>query len=412
MKSSSSFYVFEKWKDAPAHAFGSKTKSSLVPAEDKNAYSQILKELQEAAIFAKNYVLNGERLQTKQIKYSPKFGSRGHRPVDLWVSLCDVAADAFGYMPQVYAIASERGLEVGFAVSINEADYHDPSVKARNRTIVPLLNSKLPKATDAIVVSLEAALTAQGGWHYNNKTRLTPRDEMWGSYNSLSDMLTALKNSGAESGGGTICRVFDIAQLSLIDVEAEFANAMELFLPLIAVCAPTSWDKEIAANQDAVQQLSNSVSFDPSDVYDGRTRVLAEVARRQGQMKFREQLLKAYEGRCAITGTVVPAVLEAAHITPYLGQITNHVTNGLLLRADIHTLLDLHLIRIDPDKLTVHLAESLRATEYEQYEGQKILLPSRKSERPSIAALKKHFQGSGGSPSAPQQEGVINKPNG
>lgn len=33
-------------------------------------------------------------------------------------------------------------------------------------------------------------------------------------------------------------------------------------------------------------------------------------------------------------------VLEAAHVTPYLGPETNDITNGLLLRADLHTLLD------------------------------------------------------------------------
>src|ERR1700722_13744752 len=46
----------------------------------------------------------------------------------------------------------------------------------------------------------------------------------------------------------------------------------------------------------------------------------------------------------------IPWVLEAAHITPYMGASTNSLLNGLLLRADIHTLFNLGLISIDPDR--------------------------------------------------------------
>jgi HNH endonuclease len=52
-------------------------------------------------------------------------------------------------------------------------------------------------------------------------------------------------------------------------------------------------------------------------------------------------------------------VLEAAHIYPYRGDSTNHVANGLLLRADLHTLLDCGLPAIDPDGLRVAMAPSI-----------------------------------------------------
>ena len=48
-------------------------------------------------------------------------------------------------------------------------------------------------------------------------------------------------------------------------------------------------------------------------VEDGRKKILAEVARRQGQSSFRADLLEAYEGKCAISGTGVADVLQAAH---------------------------------------------------------------------------------------------------
>ncbi|WP_183629116.1 HNH endonuclease signature motif containing protein [Novosphingobium sediminicola] len=46
-------------------------------------------------------------------------------------------------------------------------------------------------------------------------------------------------------------------------------------------------------------------------------------------------------------------ILEAAHIVPHavIGQKGNDASNGILLRADIHTLFDLNLIRITPDYL-------------------------------------------------------------
>ncbi len=55
-----------------------------------------------------------------------------------------------------------------------------------------------------------------------------------------------------------------------------------------------------------------------------------------------------YEHRCVVTGCTVIAVLEAAHIRPYRRPEDNDVKNGLLLRADIHTLFDLNLLGIEP----------------------------------------------------------------
>jgi predicted restriction endonuclease len=66
-----------------------------------------------------------------------------------------------------------------------------------------------------------------------------------------------------------------------------------------------------------------------------RERTTTSIARRQGQPKFRGDLLKAYRGQCAITGFNAEQALEAAHIYPYKGNDTNKVWNGLLLRADI-----------------------------------------------------------------------------
>src|SRR5271155_3471993 len=41
-------------------------------------------------------------------------------------------------------------------------------------------------------------------------------------------------------------------------------------------------------------------------------------------------------------------LLEAAHISPYRGLQSNHPQNGLLLRADLHSLFDLGMLAVDP----------------------------------------------------------------
>ena len=66
-----------------------------------------------------------------------------------------------------------------------------------------------------------------------------------------------------------------------------------------------------------------------------------------------------------------PCGLEAAHINPYRGESDNHPDNGLLLRADIHTLFDLNLLGIEPDHFRVELHPSL-AKEYGDIAGTKL----------------------------------------
>lgn len=130
--------------------------------------------------------------------------------------------------------------------------------------------------------------------------------------------------------------------------------------------------------------------FDPESIRDGREKVLAEVKRRLGQPKFRKNLLTAYNGRCAVTGCTTAMVLEAAHIHPYRGLETNDVRNGLLLRADIHTLFDLGLITIDADN-RVTVAKTLADSDYSAFHGQALTMPSDSKCHPSAEALKWHF---------------------
>lgn len=155
----------------------------------------------------------------------------------------------------------------------------------------------------------------------------------------------------------------------------------------------TASQRTTFAHED--HQLQVMGVFDPTDTEDARKRTLSNIVRRQGQTKFRTQLLTLYGHRCAVSGCKVEAVLEAAHITPYLGPKTDHPTNGLILRGDLHTLFDLGLIAVETKAMTVLVSTVLDGTEYESYRGKPLHLPTEKSGQPSPAALEKHRNESG-----------------
>lgn len=133
----------------------------------------------------------------------------------------------------------------------------------------------------------------------------------------------------------------------------------------------------------------SSSTYSPNGVEDNRERALREITKRQGQGAFRSGLLTAYEGRCAITGSAVMQVLEAAHITPFLGPETNHVSNGLLLRSDLHTLWDRGLIYLCDD-LKLQLKPSLENSEYFGLAGKKVRARTNGAPGLSMDAIRSH----------------------
>lgn len=139
--------------------------------------------------------------------------------------------------------------------------------------------------------------------------------------------------------------------------------------------------------------LSDEAADDEFTLKDGdeRKRIERQICVRRGQQVFRDDLRKRYGDRCLVTGCKVLAVLEAAHIKPYQGEKDNHPENGLLLRADIHTLFDLDLLGIEPKSLRIELHPSLAdSAAYKNLAG-KTLRCSEK-QRPSKDALKLRYE--------------------
>jgi hypothetical protein len=102
--------------------------------------------------------------------------------------------------------------------------------------------------------------------------------------------------------------------------DAECVNAVRAFaLPLSAIANPSSQEPE--------------ASLDAKTVW-------AEVQRRLKQEAFRARVGERYGWRCAVSGTDVREVLDAAHLPGRDWRRHNLAEDGVMLRVDLHRLLD------------------------------------------------------------------------
>lgn len=116
---------------------------------------------------------------------------------------------------------------------------------------------------------------------------------------------------------------------------------------------------------------------------------------RLGQGTFRVLVTEAYDRRCAVTGERTLPVLEAAHIKSYAHEGPHLVSNGLLLRADLHKLFDDHYLTVTDDlRLLVSRRikeEFQNGREYYRYHGQPLAsLPADPHDRPARDFLRWH----------------------
>jgi len=120
------------------------------------------------------------------------------------------------------------------------------------------------------------------------------------------------------------------------------------------------------------------------------------VKPRLGQGIFRIAVLDAYERSCAVTGEHSLPVLEAAHILPYKKGGEHQVSNGLLLRSDLHRLFDKGYVTVTPElvfKVSPRLRDEWRnGRTYYPLDGAKLRVPPQERERPDPEMLTWHNQ--------------------
>ena len=120
----------------------------------------------------------------------------------------------------------------------------------------------------------------------------------------------------------------------------------------------------------------------------------ALIRPRLGQGAFRIAVTDAYQRRCAVTGERTLPALDAAHIRPYSEGGEHAVTNGLLLRRDIHCLFDLGYVTVTPEHI-FEVSPRIRkefenGRDYYALQDRRLILPLQPKLRPEPTALEWH----------------------
>lgn len=130
-----------------------------------------------------------------------------------------------------------------------------------------------------------------------------------------------------------------------------------------------------------------------------RRYALRAVKQRLHQASFREAVITAYNGRCALSGLPEPLLLDAAHIVADKDELLGQpvVPNGIPLSKIHHAAFDAHLIGIDPD-YRLHVSERLLVQKdgpmleaLKRLNGERIHLPVRERDRPDRERLERRF---------------------
>lgn len=126
----------------------------------------------------------------------------------------------------------------------------------------------------------------------------------------------------------------------------------------------------------------------PIIIEGGHTITLAK--RRRGQQEFRLGLLAAIGPNCFISGRNPEFVLEAAHIRGFAKHESHELSGGLLLRRDLHSLFDHHMLRINPFKWQVEVSPIIQTfPNYQIFHLQPVDPPS--SNPPNPDYLLEHY---------------------
>lgn len=154
-----------------------------------------------------------------------------------------------------------------------------------------------------------------------------------------------------------------------------------------------------------VGEKSNIVGVTSGIVFEKPKEIQAKYYVRESkvrghQAEFREEVLKAYGRKCAISGLPDDRLLQAAHIIPdaeYTGPQT--VRNGIALNYLHHKAYDSFLIGIDADH-TVHVSDILQSLKdgpllehgILSFDNKKLNLPRNREARPDQDLLNRKFE--------------------
>ncbi len=146
---------------------------------------------------------------------------------------------------------------------------------------------------------------------------------------------------------------------------------------------------------------------DPADFLEGRfpdneparRYAIRTVQQRLHQTTFRQAVIAAYEGRCAISGLPEPRLLDAAHIVNDRDEVLGQpvVPNGLPLTKLHHAAFDAHFLGVDTD-YRIHVSPRLLRQRdgptleaMKSLQGMTLRPPKRIKDRPDLDRLSVRF---------------------
>jgi len=144
------------------------------------------------------------------------------------------------------------------------------------------------------------------------------------------------------------------------------------------------------AVQERLRHMAGSGLSEKPARYGEPTLILPRL----GQGVFRIAVTDAYSRRCAVTRERTLPVLEAAHIVPFAVGGEHAVSNGLLLRRDLHVLFDRGYLTVSPDH-RLEVSRKIReqfenGRDYYAMHGRLIDVPLRVDQKPARIGLEWH----------------------
>lgn len=116
-----------------------------------------------------------------------------------------------------------------------------------------------------------------------------------------------------------------------------------------------------------LEVISGAGAGRPSGESPGSGKITSEVARRLNQQAFRVRVGERHGWKCGVTGTSVREVLKAAHYPDQRHWVAEETGDGMLLRADLHRLLECGIAEITDG--TFVIVDPKRAGEYVTFHG-------------------------------------------
>lgn len=175
------------------------------------------------------------------------------------------------------------------------------------------------------------------------------------SYSAMRDRIAKYRREPLSAGQDPIIGNIILQQPFFFRRDAWIASPPDFSLNTVQ---GKSYDLDVGTGRDLWQALEErlavpSLVISAPQIAEGTvTRMFSDpvlARRRLGQGGFRVKVTDSYERRCAITNEHTLPVLEAAHIRPVTEGGIHSVTNGLLLRSDVHTLFDRGYVSVTPD---------------------------------------------------------------